>query len=69
MDFKVTDENLSKILEKLKEEFSDNKYIKFSTQQNSQAFINLVKNFDLNSSFEKAENIMKEPLLTPYSKV
>jgi hypothetical protein len=49
LDFKVSNENLSKILDKLKEEFSDNKYIKFPTDANSQAFMNFVKDFDLNS--------------------
>lgn len=67
-DFKVNDENISKILDALKNEFKDNKYIKLPTDKNSKATLEMMKNFKANVIIEEAQNISSKPLLQTYKK-
>lgn len=67
-DYKVNDENAWLILEKLKETFKDNKYIKFPNDENTTQMVNLIKSFDLNSSVSNLEKLSKSPLFTTYKK-
>ncbi|MDD5770124.1 MAG: hypothetical protein PHE25_04085, partial [Candidatus Gracilibacteria bacterium] len=67
-DFKITDKNYEKILQKLKDEFSDNKYIKLPSDKNSQIILNAFKSFDPKSFFDQSQEILKKPLLTTYKK-
>jgi len=67
-DFKVTDENISKILEKIKNQYKDNKYIKLPDDESSQKVLEMIKNFNLKSFLSESEIIRKKPLLTTYKK-
>lgn len=68
LDFKVTDENISQILDALKSEFSDNKFVKFPSDENTKNAMNMLKNFSLSNVLLEAENISKTPLLKAYKK-
>lgn len=67
-DFKVTDENISKILEVLQKEFKDNKYIKLPTDENSQIALEMLKKIQSNSIINETETILSKPLFQTYKK-
>lgn len=68
LDFKVNNENISKILSVLQTEFKDNKYIKLPTDENSKVILDMMKNFQPNSIISQAETILSKPLLQTYKK-
>jgi len=68
LDFKVNDENISKVLEELKTQFSDNKYLKFPSDENSKVVYEYIKNFSLGNFLLEAESVLSKPLLTTYKK-
>ncbi len=68
LDFKVTDENMQKVLEELKKQYSDNKYIKFPSDENSKMMFEYIKNFSLGNFYSQAETVLSVPLLTTYKK-
>lgn len=68
LDFKVNDTNISKVLDEVKKQFADNKYIKFPTDANSQVALNLIKSFNAKNIFSESEKILSKPLLSVYKK-
>lgn len=68
LDFKVTDENVQKVLEELKNQFSDNKYLKLPSDENSKIAFEYIKNFNVNNFYTQTKEVLSKPLLTPYKK-
>jgi len=68
LDFKINDKNISQILEKLKEEFSDNKYIKLPTDESATEVIEMLKSINTSTILTEAENLVSSSLLKPYKK-
>lgn len=67
-NFQVNDDNLKEILEKLKEQFKDNKYLKLPSDPNSQAFYQYINNFRWDTFFLEAQKILSMPLFQAYQK-
>lgn len=68
MNFKVTDENISTVLEKLKEQFKDNKYLKLPNDENSKLFVNAIKNLKSDTIKWELDSTFSKPLLQAYKK-
>lgn len=68
LNFKVSNEDFSKILSALKEQFKDNKYVKLPTDEDSKKVSEMIKNFNPNSVIKESENILSKPLLQTYKK-
>lgn len=67
-DYKINDENIDDILSKVKEQFKDNKYVKFPTDENSKVILEKIKGLTLNDFLLWTQEKLSEPLLTAYKK-
>lgn len=69
LDFKVNNENISQVLTQLKEQFKDNKYLKFPTDEQSKAWLEMLKSFQAQSFLNQVDTKLQTPFFTTYKKV
>ncbi len=55
------------ILDKLKEMWDKNQYVKIEDKQ-SALVLNMIKNFDINSIYSESNKVLSEPMFKPYKK-
>ncbi len=59
---------MTSVLEKLKELWDNNQYLKIEDKQSAMV-LNMIKNFDINSVYSEANKVLLKPMLKPYKKV
>ncbi|MGE4443552.1 MAG: hypothetical protein AB7E37_00995 [Candidatus Altimarinota bacterium] len=67
-DFKVNDENISQILDVLKKQFEENKYLKLPSDVNTQLVYQYINNLRLDTILNETQNVLSQPLFQAYQK-
>ncbi len=67
-DFKVNDENISQILEVVKKQFEENKYLKLPSDVNTQLVYQYINNLRLDTILNETQNVLSQPLFQAYQK-
>lgn len=67
-NFTVNDENISEVLEAVKKQFEENKYLKFPSDVNSQMVYQYINNFRLDNLLDETQKVLSQPLFQAYQK-
>lgn len=67
-DFKVNDENISQILEAVKKQFEENKYLKLPSDVNTQLVYQYINNLRLDTILNETQKVLSQPLFQAYQK-